>query len=387
MNLRPLLKRTILLALAAALVIHPPLPAQLVVDSLRRDPGSVTLNWRGGRGPMVVETHRGYGWSMQGEPETGTARTLASFGEAALYRVSDLDPAGSFGPFFGLVQTTQGEFGALMARHRLKSRFWFYRSKGGPHTAPSFTAADYFRQLITLYQYHEDGRVQLWTGPLESLGSVSFPSAQSLQVTWSRGSGPELRTYELTLRFPYAVQAVRTVAPLPSDPEYALRCRRATPQFELNDEGQSRVDAVELSQLDPANPQLEYPQPQKFRVSHRGATLDFHFHEGLPLRQGEPPFIWKTAILDRWLSPTVAGGSLPAFRTDSYFSQTLLPGHHSFTQTMLLEPALDPALDESVRRELAARNIRYIQAFKDLLIGFSPDDIRYFGFDGSVRQP
>ena len=56
------------------------------------------------------------------------------------------------------------------------------------------------------------------------------------------------------------------------------------------------VDSVTLSQLDPANPQLTFPQPQQFRVSHRGATLDFHFHEGLPLVRGEPPMIWKTAI-------------------------------------------------------------------------------------------
>jgi len=97
--------------------------------------------------------------------------------------------------------------------------------------------------------------------------------------------------------------------------------------------------------------------------------------------------IWKTAILDRWLSPTVAGGVLPSFRTDSYFSQTLLPGHHSFTETMLLEPALDPSLSEAVRAELAARNIRWIYAFKDLMLGISPDEIRLCGFDWSVRAP
>jgi hypothetical protein len=391
MNFRPTMKCLAVFVAAAALLIQPPLAAQLAVHSLLRDPQSVTLHWQGGRGPLVVETNRGYGWSVQGEPGTGTARTLASFGEVALYRVSDLDPAGAFGPFFGLVQTTQGEFGDLMARHRLKSRLWFYRTTGGPHTAPSFTAAEYFLQLITLHQYHEHGRVQVWTGSLESLGQVSYPTAQSLRVTWSRGEGPERRTYELLLRFPYAVRSVRSVAPRPSDPEYSLRCVRATPEPEFNGAGMTleptHEDKVDLSQLDPANPQLTFPRPQQFRVSHRGATLDFHFHEGLPLTQGEPPMIWKTAILDRWLSPTAAGGTLPVFRVDSYFSQTLMPGHHSFTQTLLVEPSLDPSLSEAVREELARRNIRYLRAFKDLMIGFSPDDIRYIGFDGSVREP
>jgi hypothetical protein len=54
---------------------------------------------------------------------------------------------------------------------------------------------------------------------------------------------------------------------------------------------------------------------------------------------------------------------------------------------MLLEPALDPSLSEAVRAELAARNIRWIYAFKDLMLGISPDEIRLCGFDWSVRAP
>lgn len=89
-----------------------------------------------------------------------------------------------------------------------------------------------------------------------------------------------------------------------------------------------------------------------------------------------------------WLSPTSAGGgSLPAFSTDSYFSRTLLPGHHNFIEIVLLEPALDPALSEATRTALAAANIRYVYTFKDIAIGMSPDDIRYFGFDNTIRFP
>jgi hypothetical protein len=388
----PAMKRFLFPCLLLLLMsLRVPLRAQLNAPLLQRVPGEVTLQWSGGRGPFAVETNRGQGWSMQSELEAGRTKKLPSFGDRAFYRISDLDPAGALGTFFGLVQTTQGEFGELLGRHRLKSRFWFYRTKGPPHTAPSFTAADYFRKLVVFHQYHEDGMVRLWSGALESLGAVTVPTTQSVVISWSRGSGGRRQDFQLTLRFPYAVQAVRTAVPLPSDPEYTLRCERGFPEPEFDGvTGMlvgTLVDSVTLSQLDPANPQLKFPQPQQFRVSHRGATLDFHFHEGLPLLRGEPPMIWKTAILDRWLSPTVAGGVLPSFRTDSYFSQTLLPGHHSFTETMLLEPALDPSLSEAVRAELAARNIRWIYAFKDLMLGISPDEIRLCGFDWSVRAP
>jgi hypothetical protein len=179
---------------------------------------------------------------------------------------------------------------------------------------------------------------------------------------------------------------------LPSDPEYELRCTRASPRPEIDGAAftlvDSTVDTTTLAQLDPDNPNITFPAPRQYRVSKNGVNVDLHFHEGLPLRQGSPPFIWKTAILDRWLSPSTAGGgSLPAFTTDSWFARTHLPGHHNFVETVLIEPALDPALSESTLAALAAANIRCVYTFKDLDIGSSPDDIRYFGFDNSVRNP
>jgi hypothetical protein len=119
--------------------------------------------------------------------------------------------------------------------------------------------------------------------------------------------------------------------------------------------------------------------------------VNLHFFESFPLYQGSPPWILKTLLLDRWLSPTTAGGgSLPAFSTDSYFSRTLLPGHHNFYEMVLIEPGLDPTLPETTRRALIQANIRYVYTGKDLAgvtIGGDSDDIRYFGFDHSARVP
>jgi hypothetical protein len=48
---------------------------------------------------------------------------------------------------------------------------------------------------------------------------------------------------------------------------------------------------------------------------------------------------------------------------------------------------VDPSLSETARIALAAANIRYIYTLKDLALGMSPDDIRYIGFDGTIRLP
>ena len=98
--------------------------------------------------------------------------------------------------------------------------------------------------------------------------------------------------------------------------------------------------------------------------------------------------IFKTYILDHWTAPTtVRGGGLPAFSTDDYFARTLLPGHHNFVESALIEPARDPALSQITREALRAANIRYLYTFKDLMLGMNPDDIRLVGFDNTIRVP
>lgn len=370
--------------------------AQVRVDSIALGQGMVTLSWRDGHGPYLIETSPDLAaWSDLGEPADATTRTLPAFGSRSYYRVMDLDPAGQYGQPFGLIQTEQGEFGALLGRHRLKTRLWLYRTKGPPHTSPSPTPASYWRKLLVHYQRVEDGRVRTWSGPLEELGAVATPTSERLTITWARGSGPDLRNYVLTLGFPYPVNNPRTTPSFPSDARYKLECTYATPQPEINwwTPGLSTTtsDEIGLMQLDPAN----YPANpdhawwvRRHVVSKNGAALNLHYFMGMPLYRGQPLWVLKTLLLDRWLSPTSgSGGSLPAFSTDSYFAQTLLPGHHNFFETVLIEPGLDPAISEATCAALLASNIRQIYALKDLGVGLNPDNLLYIGYDNSVRDP
>lgn len=384
-------------ALLATLLaaVTPTATGQVAALNLTRGVNAVTVNWHGGHGPFLVETATDSGhWSAQGDPVAGTSLTLPGFASRAMYRIVDLDADDRQGSLLGLIQTDQGEFGPLLGRHRLKTRLWLYSTKGPPHTSPTFTAADYFRTLIVVRQYLEAGRVRTWTGALESLGTVATPSNSRMTVTWSDGAGETRRTFVLSLTFPYPLANSRTTAPLASDPRYELSCTYATPQpeFDYDDSGMiltqtTRQETTALYQLDPKNGTSPFPAPRQYTVSDSGAQVNLHFLEGVPLLEGSPPFIWKTYILDRWLSPSTGSGSLPGFSTDSWFARTLHPGHHNFVETVLLEPALDPAVADTTRTTLQAANIRYIYTFKDLDIGVNTDDIRYVGFDNHLRDP
>jgi hypothetical protein len=353
-------------------------------------PDLVTFTWQGGSGPYIVETSSDLiEWGDQGEPAADTNRTLAAARSGAFYRVRDLGAEAPLGPFHGLLETDQGEFGSPLGRHRLKSRWWLYKPQGTLSNVP----ATFFRQLIVHYQFLENGKVTTLVGPLESLGTVTTPGdGRTMALNWTRASGDTQRQFTLTIEFPYPVNTPRAAEPIPSDPYYELTCTYATPQPELTPFeltlGSTTTDAIGLIQLAP--PESFEWMIRKYVVSHRGVDVDLNFRVGNYLWQGEPLWLLKTFILHEWIAPTLAdGGAFPAFKIDSYFARTYFPGHHNFVETVLIEPAVDPSLDDVTRAALtaAAANIRYVYATKDLALGMFPDDIRLIGFDHSIRQP
>ncbi|MCC6235551.1 MAG: hypothetical protein IT580_23145 [Verrucomicrobiales bacterium] len=371
--------------------------AELRITSVQSSESGLSLHWQGGVGPYLVELSRDLDhWSGHDDPTQALQTTLGSPSGPQFVRLIDLDPTEAHGAFFGLLQTEQGEFGELLARHRLKTRLWLHLSRHAPHDGRPYTPADYWRNLQVVFQSHAEGRIQTRSGTLESLGTLSTPSATQMVLRWTNGPAATPRRYELLCEFPYPIRTPRTVAPFPSDPTYQLTCTYTAAQPELDFDGtglrlrEVKTDRVNLVQMGGTNEFLA-PIERRFRVVQNGVHLDFHFLEGAPLYQGAPPWILKTLLLERWLSPTIGGGGvLPNFSTESYFARTLHPGHHNFWEDLLIEPALDPTLPEPTRQALAAANIKYLYASKDLAgvsIGGPGQSIHFFGFDGSVRAP
>ncbi len=383
-------------AACAAITLLPAAPADAQPPPaawIACHPAEVVLTWQPSHPPYLVETSPDLAaWGDRGDLLDFAAATLAAHRAAAFYRVRHLNPADELGPFYGLIQTDQGEGWAPLGRHRLKSRWWLYRPQGATSPVP----ATFFRQLRVFYQHRAGGRVATFAGRLEELGAIASPKADVLAVSWADGAGAERRDFTLTLDFPYDVSTPRAIEPLPSDPYYTLDCRYATPQPELEDWSMTisptTTDQAELVQLAPPEAILKalgMPQPQRdYSVTAGGLTVTHSYLEGLPLYQGQVGGIMiLTWMLDHWTAPTtVAGAQLPAFATDSHFARTLLPHHHNFAESALVEPALDPALAEATLAGLRAANVRYVYTTKDLMLGLNSDAIYLIGFDDSVRQ-
>lgn len=352
---------------------------------------AVALAWESTWPPYLVQTSSNLvDWCDQGDLLNGTATgTLAAARSQAYYRVRHLNGGNQLGDFFGLIQTQQGEGGSPLARHRLKSRWWLYRSPGFYSEYP----AEYFGRLIAIYQHVEDGKIETYVGRLDALGVIATPGdADVLTVAWTNGAGTDERRYLLTLDFPYAVNAVLDREPLPSDPFWQLQCTYASPQPELDlyelAMGTTTTDLISLVELAPADTNDYQTVVRNYSVVAGGMTATFAYWNGLPLWEGKPPIIFMTYLLDRWTAPTsVTGGGLPDFSTDSYFARTLLPAHHNFVESALIEPALDPALGETVRAALAAANVRFVYTQHPFYEGMAPEDIRLIGFDFKIRQP
>ena len=374
------------LAFAGLLLLANVRAQPVSLTGITRTAQSVNFTWTGGAGPFVVQTSPNLvDWGDHGEPALVSSQTLAAGQSSSFYRVRDLGASIPLGPFYGLVQTEQGEFGKLLGRHRLKSRWSLYK----PQATPSKVPAVFFRKLIVLYQNLENGRVNTFAGPLEELGAVDTPgNASTMTITWTSGRDVSQRTFTLTLNFPYNLNTARAAEPQPSDPRYELKCVYGSPQPEFDGSTMSKTttDTINLIQLAPPEP-TEWLNRQ-YTVSHSGMRVNIDFREGNYLREGSPLFILKTYVHHQWTAPTAAaGGILPAFTTDSYFSRTQFPGHHNFWEEVLLEPAVDPGVSEATRAALAAANIRYLYTVKDMADVGVPDAIGFLGFDDTFRLP
>jgi hypothetical protein len=361
------------------------------ITDFATETGQVALAWEPTWPPYLVQSSSNLAsWCDQGELITNSpACTQAAAQAEACYRVRHLNPTNELGAFFGLIQTQQGEGGEPLGRHRLKSRWWLYKPQGALSNSP----AAFFRQLIVFYQHIGGDGVETFAGRFDTLGAVATPGdADLLTVSWTNGTEKDQRSFTLTLNFPYNVNTDRAVQPLPSDPDWHLQCIYATPQPELDIYAltmeTTTTDQVYLVQLADADTNSYISPLRNYSVVDGGITVTHSYMDGLALWQGSPPVIFMTHILDRWMAPpVVSGGGLPDFSTDSYFSRTLLPGHHNFVESVLIEPALDPALNEDVRNALYDANVRYIHTQHAFYGGMGGDNILLIGFDGWISLP
>ncbi len=371
--------------LLAALLAFSQAAEPIVVHGIDRQPDQLTLSWNGGRPPFVVQGSQDLQtWLDLGQTNAALFTETGIADGQRFFRIrsnGDLP----LGEPIGEWRVAQGEFGVPLARHRLKSRWEFF-----PTEEPSSPTARAFFSEGTFRIHYLDGlERRLFVGRLGDLPDAEMTTSKTeIRVDWTWGSDEWKRDLTLTLSFQNSIDALRFDKVNLSDPDITLAARYETPKPTLDPGGEMTLtleEDVTLAEIDESAKSPEWWN-RRFAFTERGVTVDTAFRIGVPLMEGEPPFIFKTPLLVHWKTTTITDlTSQPIVLTDR-FSQTYFPFHHNFVETLWLDPALEPGIDPAILAELKAKNIRFIVAQNPTAFPEQKPVLRFLGFDKVLRD-
>ncbi|MDA7534797.1 hypothetical protein N8613_02575 [Verrucomicrobia bacterium] len=259
-------------------------------------------------------------------------------------------------------EVVQGEFGDMMARHRLKS-IWRFQSWGIIGEDLPQNPVDLLNVDLEFLHDHKKMRFE---GNLNALpGAEVRVNSKSLIADWYWGEDQDRVDYRLEFDFLYRLDQRPSPFLDLSDAEIELTAHYATRRPEL-DLWRNRVtminqDSVKLADIDPADTKLGFPHvtwKRRVKGAEEGVSISSQFFIGTYKFRGETPWILKTMVLQGWGGTNIAAKDLDPFELHSTFSQTYFPGHHNFIETLILEPRLEPNFPEQLLTEMESRNIR-----------------------------
>lgn len=259
-------------------------------------------------------------------------------------------------------EVVQGEFGDMMARHRLKS-IWRFQSWGVIGEDLPQNPGNLLNVDLEFIHNHKLVRFQ---GDLNTLpGAELRVNGKSLLVEWYWGEENERVDYQLEFNFLYRLDQRPSPFLDLSDAEIELTAHYATPRptLDLFRNRVSMVDqeSVDLADIDHADTGLDFPHVtwrRRANAKDDDLVVSSEFFVGTYKFRGETPWILKTMVLQEWGGTRITSQSFDAFELNSTFSQTYWPGHHNFIETLILEPRLEVDLEPALVTELESRNIR-----------------------------
>lgn len=259
-------------------------------------------------------------------------------------------------------EVVQGEFGDMMARHRLKS-IWRFQSWGVIGEDLPQNPVDLLNVDLEFLHNHKKMRFE---GNLNALpGAEIRVNSKSLIADWYWGEDQDRVDYRLEFDFLYRLDQRPSPFLNLSDAEIELTAHYATRRPKL-DLWRNRVtminqESVKLADIDPADTKLGFPHVtwrRRVKGAEEGLSISSQFFIGTYKFRGETPWILKTMVLQGWGGTNIAAKDLDPFELHSTFSQTYFPGHHNFIETLILEPRLEPNFPEQLLTEMKSRNIR-----------------------------
>jgi len=259
-------------------------------------------------------------------------------------------------------EVVQGEFGDMMARHRLKS-VWKFHSWG---LVGDELPDDPAGLLNVDLEFIHNRKIVHYDGLMSDLpGAEVTMSGRDLKVDWYWGEDALRVDYQLHFNFLYDLRRRTTPFLNLGDAEIELTARYATaqPKIDLFREnfGTTHEDSVTLADIDPVNlgggfPNFSWKRNVNSKSSGLSVTSDFYI--GSYKIRGETPWILKTPVLQEWEDILLDFAGYGEFSLSSTFSQTYYPGHHNFIEILVLDPGLEPGIDPALLESMESENIR-----------------------------
>ncbi len=273
----------------------------------------------------------------------------------------------------------QGEYGDVLANHRLKSR-WALEARSTWLT-PADLATPLF-DSITVDSLAGGAITRLSGAPGQLAGARHTTQDDRVADSWTTGAGAALRTHTLE-------SMVRTKARPDESPvvtlgdfwvHYTVTYATPVPGFDWNDQPTTiSTETVQLGRC-----------PEDLLPSDYG-TLQERTFPGARGLSVSTSFWWPpaptgasagyTAPLVRFRETVLSGLTTSPLTVRGYWAQTYRPDHHNFSESFLFEPRLGEEADAQLLAELAAKDIAAV------LVRGTPDSPRFWvvGNDGALR--
>jgi hypothetical protein len=265
------------------------------------------------------------------------------------------------------VCVNQGEYGDVLANHRLKSE-WTVRTRGLWSDA---LGTDSFLADVA-FEGMEEGVLTTFQGdPATFPGFVHGKQSEVVTDGFTRGQGAAQRTLSLVTQMP--MQIFESSGPFLwwNDLYLTLQADYATPHPAWNSwDPLVTTVSTESARLAACTSKDDvtgaYPRQERTWDLGDGVSANVSWWWP-PSPTG--PTAGYTAPLVAWDATTLTGLTTEPLDLSSSWARSYRPGHHNFSEDFLFEPRLDPAVTPAQVGELEARGIRALLITADQWTG------------------
>ena len=273
----------------------------------------------------------------------------------------------------GIWCVEEGEFGAPMAKHRLKGRLTATSDARRLDAAGLKTTL--YRDAMLTFRQGLDW-ITLSNGPAAWTGYSHAIDGSEVIDRWTWGVGVDRKDFELRTTVERSVPADAPAWFVLSDYRRTLQVKYGAPQPELGWDGstQTREDFVILRTCPERIPgDLLQDRVLTNRSGHRVHTRFWW----PPHPTG--PTAGYTAPNVGFVETEISGFTTPPMILRASEAQTYSPGHHNFTETFVLEPRMDPGVTPAQLQQLEAADIHLV------LVTAGFEDMEWWAVNGAGR--